>query len=186
MQSEFGAVLKAWRQKRRLSQLELGLDANVSARHISFLETGRSRPSREMVLQLCEELAVPLPDRNQLLTAAGLAPAYQKRQLGAADMQPAEAAMSWMLQRHDPFPAIAMDRHWQILHLNGAATRLLAGMGVGQGDSLIECFLNSPVIQQSIGNLSEVAFHTRARLRTESAHLGGILFSMMRPIDFHV
>ena len=89
MQSEFGAGLKQWRQQRRMSQLELGLSANVSARHISFLETGRSRPSRSMVMQLCEELAVPLPERNHLLTAAGLAPAYQKRDLDADDMRPA-------------------------------------------------------------------------------------------------
>ncbi|MEP0944480.1 MAG: helix-turn-helix transcriptional regulator [Rhizobiaceae bacterium] len=173
MNTEFGSTLKQWRQQRRMSQLELGLSANVSARHISFLETGRSRPSRGMVLQLCEELAVPLPARNQLLTAAGLAPAYQKRSLDTADMQPAREALSWMMQRHDPFPAIAMDRHWHILQLNEAATRLLSGMGLGEGDSLLEAFLSSPEIQQSVENLSEVAFHVRARLQTESAHLGG-------------
>lgn len=173
MQSEFGAGLKQWRQQRRMSQLELGLSANVSARHISFLETGRSRPSRGMVMQLCEELAIPFPERNHLLTSAGLAPAYQKRQLGAADMQPAEAAMSWMLQRHDPFPAIAMDRHWHVVQLNPSATRLLSGMSIEVGDSLLEAILNSPELQNSIANLSDVAIHTRARLRTESAHLGG-------------
>jgi len=173
MQTEFGAGLKHWRQQRRMSQLELGLSANVSARHISFLETGRSRPSRGMVMQLCEELAVPRPQRNHLLTAAGLAPAYQKRDLDAADMQPAEAAVSWMLERHGPFPAIAMDRHWHVLQLNQTATRLLAGMAIGIGDSLLEAFLNNAAIQQSLKNLSEVALHTRARLRTESAHLGG-------------
>ena len=173
MQSEFGAGLKQWRQQRRMSQLELGLSANVSARHISFLETGRSRPSRSMVMQLCEELAVPLPERNHLLTAAGLAPAYQKRDLDAEDMRPAEAAMSWMLQRHDPFPAIALDRHWHVVQLNQSATRLLAGMSIGIGDSVIEAILESPELQASIANLSEVALHLRTRLRTESAHLGG-------------
>ncbi|MEP1206001.1 MAG: helix-turn-helix transcriptional regulator [Rhizobiaceae bacterium] len=173
MNTEFGSSLKQWRQQRRMSQMELGLCANVSARHISFLETGRSRPSRGMILQLCEELAIPLPARNQLLTAAGLAPAYQKRDLDTADMQPAREAVSWMMQRHDPFPAIAMDRHWHIVQINEAASRLLSGMGLSVGDSLIEAFLNSPEIQASIENLSEVAFHTRARLQTESAHLGG-------------
>lgn len=173
MQNPFGSSLKRWRQQRRLSQMELGLSANVSARHISFLETGRSRPSRGMVLQLCRELEIPLPDRNQLLTAAGLAPAYEKRDLQATDMKPAEDAMQWMLQRHDPYPGIAMDRHWHVLQLNAAASRLLAGMGVGVGDSLIESFLTSPAIQQAVENLPEVAFHIQARLRTESAHLGG-------------
>ena len=173
MPGEFGSSLKQWRQQRRMSQLELGLCANVSARHISFLETGRSRPSRGMVLQLCEELAVPLPARNQLLTAAGLAPAYQKRELDDLDMQPAEAAMSWIMERHDPFPAIAMDRHWHVLQFDLSAARLLSGMGLDVGDSLLEAFLTSPLIQQSVENLSEVALHTRMRLRTESAHLGG-------------
>ena len=173
MNTEFGASLKQWRQQRRMSQLELGLSANVSARHISFLETGRSRPSRGMVLHLCDELAIPLPARNQLLTAAGMAPAYQKRNLDTADMQPAREALSWMMQRHDPFPAIAMDRHWNILQLNESASRLLAGMGVNVGDSLLEAFMESPEIQQSVENLSEVASHLRARLQTESAYLGG-------------
>ncbi len=173
MQSDFGAGLKQWRQQRRRSQLDLGLSANVSARHISFLETGRSKPSRTMVLQLCEELDVPRPDRNALLVAAGLAPAYADRGMDERDMKPAEDAVHWMMERHDPFPAIAMDRHWIITRLNGTAEKLLAGMGLGPGQSLLDAFLESPAIQQSIQNLSEVAFHTRTRLRTESAHWGG-------------
>lgn len=173
MHSQFGTVLKQWRQQRRMSQLDLGLCANVSARHISFLETGRSRPSRSMVLMLCEELSVPLPARNQFLTAAGLAPAYESRRLDAEEMKPAEAAVGWMLERHDPFPAMALDRHWSLLQLNRAAQRLLSGFGLREGDSLLDAFLNSPELQASLLNLSEVAFHIRARLRTESAYLGG-------------
>lgn len=173
MQSDFGTGLKQWRNQRRISQLDLGLSANVSARHISFLETGRSKPSRSMVLQLCEELEVPRPARNALLVAAGLAPAYVSRELDARDMQPAEDALHWMLQRHDPYPAIAMDRHWVITQLNGMAETLLSGMGLSTGSSLLEAILESPVIQQSVVNLAEVAFHTRTRLRTESAHWGG-------------
>lgn len=173
MHSQFGLALKQWRQQRRMSQLDLGLSANVSARHISFLETGRSRPSRTMVLILCDELDIPLPARNQLLTSAGLAPAYENRGLAASEMKPAEAAVGWMLERHDPFPAMAMDRHWTLLQLNRSAQRLLSGFDLGEGDSLLEAFLDSPQLQASLLNLSEVAFHIRARLRTESAHQGG-------------
>lgn len=173
MNSKFGLVLKQWRQLRRMSQLDLGLSANVSARHISFLETGRSRPSRSMVLILCEELDIPLPARNQLLTAAGLAPAYENRGLAADEMKPAEAAVGWMLERHDPFPAMAMDRHWTLLQLNRSGQRLLSSFGLGQGDSLLDAFLDSPQLQSSLLNLSEVALHIRARLRTESAYQGG-------------
>jgi transcriptional regulator with XRE-family HTH domain len=172
MNTEFGAALKRWRQIRHFSQLDLGLKANVSARHISFLETGRSQPSRKMVLHLCEALDMPLSGRNQLLTAVGLAPAYEKRNLDGPQMKPAMAAMSWMLERHDPYPAIAMDRHWHVLQVNNTAQQLLCGMGVDVGDSLIESLLTSAELQQSIVNLSEVAIHTRARLRTESSHLG--------------
>ena len=101
MSLDFGPALREWRQQRRMSQLDLGLSANVSARHISFLETGRARPSRSMVLQLCEELEVPRAARNHLLTAAGLAPAYAERALTEDQMQPVRDAMDWTLQRHD-------------------------------------------------------------------------------------
>lgn len=112
MSNEFGAGLKEWRARRRLSQLELGLAAAVSARHISFLETGRARPSRGMVLRLCEHLQVPRAARNRLLTAAGLAPAYAARPRSAADLGPLADAVDWMLARHAPYPAFALDRHW--------------------------------------------------------------------------
>ena len=169
----FGTTLKHWRAERRMSQLDLGLSANVSARHISFLETGRARPSRAMVLQLCEELAVPRPTRNQMLTAAGLAPAYAKRDLAEDDMTPVREAVDWLMARHDPYPAIAMDRRWIIQRLNRSATTLLAGMGIGPGISLLETFAENEAVRAAIDNLDEVLAHTIARLRTEIAHLGG-------------
>ncbi|MEP2531010.1 helix-turn-helix transcriptional regulator [Shimia sp.] len=169
---EFANTLKHWRQARRISQLDLGLSAGVSSRHISFLETGRSRPSRGMVLRLCDELAVPFSDRNRMLTAAGLSPAYGKRQMREEDMAPVRAAVSWTLQRHDPYPAMAFGRHWLLVDMNAASARLLGGLGLKVGDSLIDMLADNPAVLQSLENYEEVVRHTIARLRTESAHFG--------------
>ncbi|MEM7213083.1 MAG: helix-turn-helix transcriptional regulator [Pseudomonadota bacterium] len=172
MGQEFGSALREWRQQRRLSQLDLGLGANVSARHISFLETGRSRPSRAMVLQLCEELQVPRAGRNRLLTAAGLAPAYVERALSDEQLQPILSAVDWILERHDPYPAFAMNRHWRLQKMNPSAQLLLAGMGIQQGDSMLETLADNEAVQNAITNLDEVLTHVILRVRTEIAHLG--------------
>ena len=172
-QPAFGSILKEWHNQRRMSQLDLGLSANVSPRHISFLETGRSQPSRSMVLQLCDELDIPRQTRNHLLTAAGFAPAYGERDLTDADMGPALSAMEWMLDRHDPFPALAMDRHWCIVRMNRMSARLMAGFGLSEGDSVLTALWDNPALQQALENIEEVSAHTVLRLRTESAHLGG-------------
>ena len=125
MSESFGALLKSWRGQRRLSQLDLSLAANVSARHISFLETGRARPSKSMVLSLAETLDVPRATRNVLLQAAGFARAYVQRDLAAGEMAYVRAAMDWMLERHNPYPGIAIDRHWNLLEVNACAAALL-------------------------------------------------------------
>ena len=173
MDTSFGAVLKEWRGQRRMSQLDLGLSSNVSARHISFLETGRAKPSRSMVLQLCETLEMPRNARNSLLNAAGYAPAYRSRDLDAADMDHVRAAVEWTLERHNPYPAMALDRHWTIVKANQAAGFLLAGAGVTEGDSLLAALTDSERFAAVIENWREVAQHMVVRLRTESAHLGG-------------
>ena len=173
MADSFGTMLKEWRSRRRMSQLELGLAADVSARHISFLETGRARPSRPMVLRLTETLKVPRFNRNALLTAAGFAQAYTARSLDAADMSEVNAAMAWMLDRHDPFPAVAFDRHWNVVRVNACAKDLLEPMGVETGDSLLEAFLAGGAFAAALENRDEIACHMVSRLRTESAHLGG-------------
>lgn len=173
MEKTFGDALKEWRGRRRMSQLDLGLAANVSARHISFLETGRARPSRAMVLQLSEQLGVPRTARNGLLNAAGFAPAYRARNLAEADMAPVRDAIAWMLERHDPYPAMALDRHWRLVRMNRAATGLLAAIGVGEGDSLLDVMADAARMKPHMENWAEVAQHMTARLRTESAHLGG-------------
>ncbi len=173
MESAFGAVLKEWRGRRRMSQLDLGLAANVSARHISFLETGRSKPSRSMVRLLCDSLEMPHTARNAVLTAAGFAPAYRRRNLEDDDMAQVRAAVEWTLERHDPFPAFALDKHWTIVRANRSAGFLLMGAGLAQGDSLLDALTDGTQLSQVLDNWAEVAEHMIVRLRTESAHLGG-------------
>ena len=121
-----GERLRAWRQRRRLSQLDLALDAEISQRHLSFVESGRAAPSREMVLRLAATLDVPLRERNALLLAAGYAPVYPERPLDAPDMAAARGAVERILRAHMPFPAMAVDRHWNIVAANDAVAPLLA------------------------------------------------------------
>lgn len=126
--SPIGELLRAWRQRRNLSQLELAGDAEVSARHLSFLETGRARPSREMVIRLAEELEVPLRERNELLLAAGYAPAYPERSLDASEMTVVRGAIDRFLRAHEPYPAVVVDRHHNLVTANDALDLLLEGV----------------------------------------------------------
>src|ERR687893_1823483 len=113
-----GPLLREWRRRRRLSQLDLALEAGVSSRHLSFIETGRSRPSAEMVVHLAEQLDVPLRERNQLLLAAGYAPAYGQHRLGAPELEAVRTALERLLAAHEPNPALAVDRHWGMVAAN--------------------------------------------------------------------
>jgi transcriptional regulator with XRE-family HTH domain len=123
-----GVMLREWRARRRVSQLDLSLSVGVSARHLSFIETGRSRPSPEMVLALAEGLDIPLRERNTLLLAAGFAPRYQSRPLEDAASSPARDAVQRLLEAHDPYPGIVIDRCWNIVGANAAASALTAGL----------------------------------------------------------
>ena len=122
-----GALLREWRCRRRLSQLELALEADVSTRHLSFVETGRSRPSAQMVLHLAERLDVPLRGRNDLLLAAGYAPAYGHRSLDAPEMRLVRDAIEQVLSRHEPCPALVADWHWDLVSANRALASLVEG-----------------------------------------------------------
>ena len=122
-----GVLLRDWRQRRRRSQLDLALDAGVSARHVSFVETGRAKPSREMVLHLADQLEVPLRERNRLLLAAGYAPVYAERTLDDPEMAPVREALELVLQGHEPYPAVVVDRGWNVVTGNRANPRLLEG-----------------------------------------------------------
>jgi transcriptional regulator with XRE-family HTH domain len=123
--SQIGPLLKTWRTKRRLSQLDLALEAGVSTRHLSFLETGRARPSEQMVLHLAEQLDVPLRERNRMLLAAGYAPVYSQRPLH--ELGPIKDALDQLLHSHEPFPAIVVDRAWNVIAANAAVALLTAG-----------------------------------------------------------
>ena len=132
--TQVGPLLREWRDRRRLSQLGLAVDAGVSARHLSFVETGRARPSPEMVLHLAERLEVPLRERNQLLLSAGYAPAYGQRSLDDADMAPVRDAIGLVLGGHEPYPALVVDQHWTMV----AANRGLAVLTEGVAPDLLE------------------------------------------------
>jgi transcriptional regulator with XRE-family HTH domain len=121
-------MLRDWRRRRRISQFDLALESGVSARHLSFVETGRSRPSAQMVLHLAEQLDVPLRDRNQLLLAAGYAPAYAERELDAPEMGPVRDAIEQVLHGHEPYPALVVDRHHGLVSANRALAVLIAGV----------------------------------------------------------
>ena len=121
----FGDVLRRWRLARRMSQLTLATEAEISARHLSFLETGRARPSREMVLLLAGVLDVPLREQNILLTAAGFAPVYRETPLGAPELQQVRRALGFMLAQQEPYPALVVDQHWNLLMQNDASRRVL-------------------------------------------------------------
>ena len=123
-----GPLLRDWRRRRRLTQMDLALDAGVSTRHLSFVETGRARPSSDMLLHLAEQLEVPLRERNELLVAAGYAPRYADRGLEDPALAEIRSAVSRVLEAHEPFPAIAVDRHWDLIASNAALAPLLEGV----------------------------------------------------------
>lgn len=159
----FSSLLRTWRQKRRLSQLELALSANVSQRHISFLESGRAQPSRDMILQLSETLDVPLRDRNGWLMAAGFAPVFAARPIEDPQMAQVAAAINLMLSNHEPFPAAALDRSWNIRLANSAFERLSASMADvwsaigGTQRNIMRLFFHPNGIKPFITNWSAVA-----------------------------
>ena len=124
----FGEHLREWRQRRHLSQLDLAGDAEISARHLSFVETGRAAPSRDMVLRLAERLDVPLRERNVLLVAAGFAPAFPNRSLDDPALAAARQAVETVLKAHEPYPALAVDRHWNLVSANAMIAPFLAGV----------------------------------------------------------
>jgi transcriptional regulator with XRE-family HTH domain len=125
--SHVGPLLREWRLRRRLSQFDVALEAAVSSRHLSFVETGRARPSRELVLHLADHLEVPLRERNTLLLAAGYAPMFRETPLDAEELAPVRAALDQILRGHEPYPAVVVDRRWDLVTANTAALSVLAG-----------------------------------------------------------
>lgn len=166
----FGDHLRHWRQHRRLSQLDLAQEAEISPRHLSFVETGRSVPSREMVLRLAERLDVPLRERNALLLAAGYAPMYRERPLGDPALSAARQAVDLILKGHEPYPALAVDRHWNLLAGNAALAHLLAGADpeLLQGQvNVLRLSLHPKGLAPQIANLGQWRNHLFERLRQQ-------------------
>lgn len=166
--------MREWRQRRRLSQLDLAIEADVSARHVSFIETGRSTPSRAMVLRLADVLDIPLREQNQLLLAAGLAPEYSERSLDDPDMAAIREGIQRVLGAYNPFPCVVVDRGWQIVLANEGAGVLLDGVSerLLERPNALRIALHPDGLAPRIRNLAQWRHHLIERLRREVA-VGG-------------
>ncbi|MEO7909156.1 MAG: helix-turn-helix transcriptional regulator [Roseiflexaceae bacterium] len=165
-----GDLLREWRQRRRLSQLDLASDAEISSKHLSFLETGRSLPSRDMLLRLAEQLEIPLRERNVLLVAGGFAPVFPERSLEDPAMQAARKAVDLVLAGHEPYPALAIDRHWTLVASNNAVPPLLAGVDpllLRPPINVLRLSLHPSGLAPRINNLLEWRAHLLTRLRRQ-------------------
>jgi len=165
-----GNLLREWRQRRRMSQLELACEAEISTRHLSFLETGRSQPSREMLLHLAEQLAIPLRERNVLLTTAGYAAVFAERPLGDPALQAARKAIDLVLVGHEPYPALAIDRHWTLVTSNRAVAPLLSGVDAAlltPPVNVLRLSLHPAGLAPRIANLAEWRSHLFERLHRQ-------------------
>jgi transcriptional regulator with XRE-family HTH domain len=166
----FGEQLRNWRQRRRLSQLDLAHEAEISTRHLSFVETGRSAPSREMVLRLAERLDVPLRERNAMLVAAGYAPMYRERPLSDPALAAAREAVELILKSHEPYPALAVDRHWNLLAHNAMVPLLMAGADpslLQPPVNVLRLSLHPAGLAPRIANVAQWREHLLERLRQQ-------------------
>ena len=172
-----GVLLRHWRRARNLSQLALAHEAEVSPRHLCFLENGRARPSREMVLTLAEALAVPLRERNGLLLAAGFAPLFRSSTLDDPALAPVRTALDALLRQHEPYPAVVLNRHWDIVETNGAAARffalLLEGRAAHGAGNVLRLMFHPDGLRPAVENWDAVARSLVQRVHREA--LGGAL-----------
>src|SRR5437763_3104200 len=170
-----GGLLREWRQQRHMSQLDLASLAGVSSRHLSFVETGRARPSRQMVLRLAEELEVPLRERNALLLAAGYAPVYPERPLEAPEMASVREAIERFLRAHEPYPAVVIDRYHNLVSANDALDLLLVGVApdlLEPPANALRIALHPRGMAPRTLNLAEWSAHLLHRLRREAQITG--------------
>lgn len=167
-----GALLREWRSARRFSQLDLALEAGVSARHLSCLETGKSQPSRGMVARLADALDMPLRERNALFIAAGFAPRYRETGLSTPALAPVRRAIDFILGQQEPFPAFVMNRHWDVLHLNAAAirfNRFLMQGGESRHMNMLHQFFDPRDLRAAVANWEEIAGDLIRHLHLEVA-----------------
>lgn len=165
-----GDLLRGWRQRRGLSQLALANESDVSARHLSFLETGRARPSREMLLRLAERLNIPLREQNTLLTAGGFAPVYAERPLDDPALAEAKKAVDLVLAGHEPYPALAIDRHWTLVAANRAVQIMMTGVAAELLAPPINVFrvtLHPAGLASRLVNFPQLRAHLLGRLRSQ-------------------
>jgi transcriptional regulator with XRE-family HTH domain len=170
-----GEQLRQWRERRRLSQLELSIQANVSTRHLSFVETGRAKPTSEMILRLTEHLDVPLRERNSLLLAGGFAPAYPSNDLQGPELAAILAAVRQVLSGHEPYPALVVDRGWTLIEANTAVERLTAGADPALLEppvNVLRLALHPDGMAPRIANLPEWRGHLLGRLHREATVTG--------------
>jgi transcriptional regulator with XRE-family HTH domain len=165
----FGALLRRWRRVRQRTQQDLAADAEVSTRHLSFLENGRAMPSREMVLVLASALEVPLRARNTLLASAGFGPAYRETDLSDPDLAPVSRVVDWMLARHEPYPAFAVDRLWRVLRTNHAARRIAAALGQDLPANALAWTFDPSGLQPLVENWPEYAGTMLRRVARDAA-----------------
>ncbi len=175
LNQDFGTQLRDWRRRRRFSQLELAAEADLSTRHLSFVETGRAKPSREMVLRLADALELPLRSRNSLLVAAGYAPSFAERPIQDSIQSEARQLVQRILDAHLPFPALAVDRHWQMAMHNQAAGALMAGVAAHLLETpvnVLRISLHPDGLAPKIANLAEWKRHILERLRHQHGQSG--------------
>jgi transcriptional regulator with XRE-family HTH domain len=173
----FGEQLRDWRQRRRMSQLDLAAEADLSTRHLSFVETGRSKASRATVLRLAEALDLPLRSRNTMLMAAGYAPTFLDRPFEDADLSAARAVVQRILDAHMPFPALTVDRHWRLLAYNAVVPLLMAGAAdhlLQPPINVLRLSLHPEGLASKIANLAEWKRHILGRLRHQVAESGDL------------
>jgi transcriptional regulator with XRE-family HTH domain len=165
-----GELLRTWRRRRRRSQLDLALDVGISTRHLSFVETGRSQPSREMVLRLTGELALPLRETNHLLLAAGYAPVYGETELDAPELAPMRQAVRDVVRGHDPFPALAVDRHWNIVEASDGLALFTDGISpqLLEAPNALRIALHPDGMAPRVANLAQWRGHLLGNLRRAS------------------
>jgi transcriptional regulator with XRE-family HTH domain len=183
MRPPVGTLLREWRHRRRISQFDLALESGVSSRHLSFVENGRSRPSADLVLQLAEQLDVPLRDRNQLLLAAGYAPVFAESDLDAPEVGPVRDAIEQVLRGHEPYPALVIDRHWGLVSANRAVPPLLAGVAghlLAPPVNVLRLSLHPEGLAPRIANLHEWRSHLLERVGREAIASGDPALAALR------
>lgn len=178
----FGDYLREWRQRRRMSQMDLALEAEISTRHLSFLETGRSQPSRDMVLLLTEKLDMPLRERNVMLASAGYAPVYSERSLDDPALKSMRDAIDLVLKGHEPYPALAVDRHWSLVAANTALFSLVQGVDpalLKPPVNVLRLSVHPAGLARRIVNFSEWRDHLVARLHHQVNVTGDAVLSAL-------